>query len=763
MLNNKEYKQDQFTKKIYLTIILFVFIAMIIGCGAMYLTFKQVGAYIITSNNQESLRHISTTAKTITETGQDLVLQVFRDRDVIPLMYGTEPKANEISKAMIRLDAYRESMPYIHSIYVYNQYRDEFYTTLPSEGIQTSETFFDQDIVEFLKGERVYDLNYPIVREVEDRVRVMDEKVHMPVYSFIMYDGLYSSYADIYNAVIVNIDQRWMKELLNQTNKDQSDRIFIIDNKGVLLTDFIDNKILQDISQYTYIDKIINAQEKSGSFIEWMDGTQRLISYATVDDLSNWIFVMTNKYSELLQPLENIRNAMLIVIIIGISITSLVGKIASEKLYRPVRQLENYIRELKKEKKQESYNLKQAFLVKMIKESLPYSKQMIDADFKRYRINLDTNLSSKIILISMDHYKDFTRQQNKEYQDLMRYALVNISEEIGNNKFLCNVVDLSNGFFVSIINSASSWTEAELDRYVEDYIEELKKTIKQLLNISVSCIVSESIEDFSLIPEIYEEVSNANKYKIFYTEQCTIYTRNIRGIEEKSYTYSDKEYNLLLMNLKQGKIEDATINYKNIIDYTSQYSYMAYQSTILHIAYSVNLMIAMLNDNKVKIFEHHPSQLIKKIVHAEYSYEVDRIFMDLFEQIGEFITSIDQNKTEKDYNELIQSIYKILNEQYTDIDICVQSIAAELKMSAPYIGRIFSTCTGNTITQYINDKRIEKASSMLINTHQSITDISDACGFSNITYFYKKFKKATGFTPTIYKEIYTNKVKEKIE
>lgn len=69
-----------------------------------------------------------------------------------------------------------------------------------------------------------------------------------------------------------------------------------------------------------------------------------------------------------------------------------------------------------------------------------------------------------------------------------------------------------------------------------------------------------------------------------------------------------------------------------------------------------------------------------------------------------------------------------------------------------HLSRQFKKETGKTVTEYINDKKIDLAKNYLILENHSITDISVLCGFENHNYFSKVFKEKTGLTPRSYQK-----------
>lgn len=56
--------------------------------------------------------------------------------------------------------------------------------------------------------------------------------------------------------------------------------------------------------------------------------------------------------------------------------------------------------------------------------------------------------------------------------------------------------------------------------------------------------------------------------------------------------------------------------------------------------------------------------------------------------------------------------------------------------------------TGMGINEYINQRKIEKAENLLLNTDLSISEISDRLGFTYQRYFSTIFKKIKGISPS---------------
>ena len=76
-----------------------------------------------------------------------------------------------------------------------------------------------------------------------------------------------------------------------------------------------------------------------------------------------------------------------------------------------------------------------------------------------------------------------------------------------------------------------------------------------------------------------------------------------------------------------------------------------------------------------------------------------------------------------------------------------ESLAAIVHFNPDYLSHIFKKETGMSLTSYIIDQRISEAKRLLAKGDVNIRDIAIACGFQNISYFSRQFKKSTGMTP----------------
>lgn len=79
-------------------------------------------------------------------------------------------------------------------------------------------------------------------------------------------------------------------------------------------------------------------------------------------------------------------------------------------------------------------------------------------------------------------------------------------------------------------------------------------------------------------------------------------------------------------------------------------------------------------------------------------------------------------------------------------------MSAYFHLNASYISRLFKEHTNTTLSQKLQQIRINMAKKMLENTKLSVNHICSAVGYDDCTYFIRVFKKFTGDTPLQYRK-----------
>lgn len=94
----------------------------------------------------------------------------------------------------------------------------------------------------------------------------------------------------------------------------------------------------------------------------------------------------------------------------------------------------------------------------------------------------------------------------------------------------------------------------------------------------------------------------------------------------------------------------------------------------------------------------------------------------------------------------------LMREQFAN-GITAEQVATQMNMGYSWFRHLFKKFSGFAPNQYILKLKISKAKSLLVNTDMIIKEIAYKCGFENIEYFCRIFKKKEGVTPTRYRKM----------
>ncbi len=137
-------------------------------------------------------------------------------------------------------------------------------------------------------------------------------------------------------------------------------------------------------------------------------------------------------------------------------------------------------------------------------------------------------------------------------------------------------------------------------------------------------------------------------------------------------------------------------------------------------------------------------QLIEQITNSEECWKVR------LKIIRRYCNLIREHRL-SDYSLPVRKVLTIISIDLA-ADLSLKNLAEHLHINASYLSTLFKKETGVSLTEYVTNSRIDYAKRLLANTDLPMKVITQQCGFSDINYFIRQFKKCTGMTPKYYKE-----------
>ena len=102
----------------------------------------------------------------------------------------------------------------------------------------------------------------------------------------------------------------------------------------------------------------------------------------------------------------------------------------------------------------------------------------------------------------------------------------------------------------------------------------------------------------------------------------------------------------------------------------------------------------------------------------------------------------------------LEKAFEFMQMNY-DKEISLADLAHVVNMPEVSFSRFIKKRTGKTFIDSLNEIRLGHASRMLIDTTHTITEISYKCGFNNMSYFNRMFRRKNGCTPREFRQNYS--------
>lgn len=288
--------------------------------------------------------------------------------------------------------------------------------------------------------------------------------------------------------------------------------------------------------------------------------------------------------------------------------------------------------------------------------------------------------------------------------------------------------------------------------YIRGMLDKIQNHCSNVLQISVSFIIEPQPVSWKNLPAYY--------HKLYYilTHQLSKKEENLLGDTiffenknvESSQTQALYESFILLNQLFERQDKSAFTNlYLSLLDKMFDFSSPELQITIYHNICTL-LINAIMSSSKYMLYmkEFHDLSLFS-IPYENWDIELYESFI----KVADWIFETEENESESRYNHMIYIIHEYI-EHHLSEDISLSVLAEQVYLNPVYLSRAYKQKTGQNISKYIADCRIQKAKDMLKSPNLKINEIAYGIGYESPAHFSRIFKKATGYSPIEYREKY---------
>ena len=176
------------------------------------------------------------------------------------------------------------------------------------------------------------------------------------------------------------------------------------------------------------------------------------------------------------------------------------------------------------------------------------------------------------------------------------------------------------------------------------------------------------------------------------------------------------------------------VDFFGVFDENSIVAYAMLNSKTLGEVLDLFEMIRKELETKNKIWEHAVRSILTMLLITVGRY----VNSAMTTEINEWIS--------------VSAAITAIEENFSDPNMTLESIAESLYISQSYLSRLFKKYTEVSFKEYVQSVRFEKSMEFLTETSLSVEEIAASCGIRDLPTFYTIFKKKTGTSPHQYRK-----------
>ncbi|WP_128661026.1 AraC family transcriptional regulator [Paenibacillus sp. 598K] len=757
-----------FFSTMFISITIIVTFLVLILSLVLYTYVGQVVSRTLEEANRSNLAQISYSANYMDDSAKNLAFSIFKDSSTTPLMYSDTIETSDLVWEREQLSIWASSNPLVHSIYVYNGKTE---TYISSYTYAWERAGADKGIFDVLRklGSEPKQVK-PISRKIPLDVAGL-KQTEVEVFTYVLYDYV-SRDGRIEGAVIINIKADYLRDTVN-TLASKSDKtrgnIVIVDKAGNLVMDATGNYEHQWNLQPMQDHDPASASLRSKVVTI---GKDKMLATYTDSEHLDWTYINVIPYDLIYQPLTSIKRMTIgmcsIIVLAGFSLAYFV----SRRIYFPIGELVRKVKDITESPSHhpessanemtylsdrfshtfhhaKSLDLKQQLRSKTeALHNLLLSRERLEMNslcksFVTHRLRLNPFKRYRLVFIQFDHLQAFAQRYTPRDQALIRFALLNVLEELLLPHYVCEVVDIGEDRMVCVLNLDEQVQEELLERM----LTEAREWSSQYLRLSFTSTLGEVYEDMHLLNEAYQQVVQLSKYRFLLGHGALITKSATLEKSDASSQVPIPMMEKLLERLASGKGDQAYAQLISVIADARQGSYTSMLSILHVMIYRINQKIRAIEHSSSLQFNIDFNDFTAKLNEAETLDEVEGQFAVLFASIAQTILSKSRSRTQV----IVDAVAKHIEEQYVDPNLSLQSLAETVKLSKVYLGQIYRESTGQSISDAITEVRIRHVLRIMQDHNGSVSDILERVGIENKNYFYKQFKKKMGVSLSDYK------------
>lgn len=380
----------------------------------------------------------------------------------------------------------------------------------------------------------------------------------------------------------------------------------------------------------------------------------------------------------------------------------------------------------------------------------------IHKKFDELHIGLSAELPCLLMILRIDDWRDMHSAKDRS---LFYYAFDNITRELLMPLTLSQAMNYEKNKMVFFLQPADvesapeAWTR--MIAFVRDRLKEIQETCLKLLKCPVSLVLAADVVEwdaltpkFDLLNLMLYSGSGMGKEVILQEQRSGVNDKDSAAERSLSSVHLHKiEY--LKACIVNGNEDCFFETLEELLRFGSQAESFPSENQLE--LYFLLVSVFLPHSLKESVGDSSNERDLSKFTQIE-RFESWHQISEEFMLIARRIFDLKRTGVNLQDHELISTIQNYITKNISG-DVSLTKIGEVVVRNPSYLSRLYKKLTGQGLSNYINDVRLEKSKELLEQDQLKVHEIAVELGLYSSQYFHRFFKKATNLTPQEYREL----------
>ncbi len=256
-------------------------------------------------------------------------------------------------------------------------------------------------------------------------------------------------------------------------------------------------------------------------------------------------------------------------------------------------------------------------------------------------------------------------------------------------------------------------------------------------------IVSDCFTDLKKLPEVYRNIEKLQKYLLIDGYGSCVDEVSLQNRTSTDVAIDKEKFSRMIL---QKDVTGASSYVEDL--FVNNMKKDASVDVLYQIAVRIALILQEIRAEYNLTGEGRQlSDIIEGIWQAEDIFSIKAMFLS---EITDIISWLNMENLQ--YTPVVRQIMAEVKNNYQN-DMNLKTLAYKYHMNTSYLGQIFQKEVGCPFSQYLNNVRNSVAKKLILTTNMRINDIAKETGYSDTSYFYRKFKQSYGVSPAALRDM----------